>query len=279
MDSRAPAPACLGILSGMLRLDPALPIIWTSPRSLRLGAQRAVVTLDDVDDDVAALLDRMRRGVVPTEPAVVLGDERAATLLAALAPALDRHERPRLRIEVRGLGAVAATVRRVLEEDGHRVAQRGVDVSIAVADWRLPDLERQRLLRRERPHLPVIVGDQRIVIGPWTVPGEGACPRCADLAETQAAVPHGLPPIDGVPAAAVAQTVAHVATLVNLHALGRAEPGSGASVALDTGALSARRWRQHPSCGCRALPGTATASAASAPTPRRARGAASSARA
>ncbi len=275
MDSRALPPSGDGILSVMLRLDPALPIIWTSPRSVRLGAQRAIATLDDVDDDTAALLDRMRRGVVPTEPAVVLGDERAATLLAVLAPALDHRERPRMRVEVRGAGPVAATVRRVLEEDGHRMAQRSLDVSVSVADWRLPDLERQRLLRRDRVHVPVIVGDQRIVVGPWTVPGEGACPRCADLAETHAAVPQGLPPIREVPAAAVAQTVAHVAVLVNLHALGLAEAGVGASIALDSGALSVERWTPHPGCGCRALPGTATASAASGPTRQRATGAAS----
>lgn len=262
----------------MLRLDPALPIIWTSPTSVRLGAQRAIATLDDVDDDTAALLDRMRRGVVPTEPAVVLGDDRAAALLAVLAPALDHRERPRMRVEVRGAGPVAATVRRVLEEDGHRMAQRRLDVSVSVADWRLPDLERQRLLGRDRAHVPVVVGDQRIVVGPWTVPGVGACPRCADLADAHAAVPHGLPPIREVPAAAVAQTVAHVAVLVNLHALGLAEPGVGASIALDSGALSVERWTPHPRCGCRALPGTATASAASAPTRRRATGSASSAR-
>lgn len=261
----------------MLRLDPALPIIWTSPTSVRLGAQRAVATLVDVDDDTAALLERMQRGVVPTEPAVVLGDDRADALLAILAPALELHDRPRMRVEVRGTGPVAATVRRVLQEDGHRMGQRSLDVSIAVADWRLPDLERQRLLRRDRVHLPVIVGDQRIVVGPWTVPGEGACVRCADLADTHAAVPHGLPPIREVRTAAVAQTVAHVAVLVNLHALGRAEAGVGASIALDSGALSVERWVPHPDCGCRALPGSATACATSSPTPPRATGAASSA--
>ncbi len=263
----------------MLRLDPALPIIWTSPTSVRIGAQRPLATLQDVDDATAALLDRMRRGIVPSEPAVVLGDARGARLLADLAPALVDRERARLRVEVTGSGPVAATVRRVLEEDGHRSARRRVDVSIPVADWRLPDLERQRLLRRDRVHVPVVVGDQRIVVGPWTVPGASACPRCADLADPDAAVPHGLPPIRSVPAAAVAQTVAHVAVLVNLAALGLADVGSGASIALDTGALSVERWGRHPDCGCRALPGSATASAASAPTPLRATATASSARA
>ncbi|WP_344341008.1 hypothetical protein [Agrococcus versicolor] len=256
----------------MLRLDPALPIIWTSPTTVRIGAQLALATLHDVDDATASLLDRMHRGVVPAEPAVVLGDDRAARLLAALAPVLASRERPRLRVEVTGAGPVAGTLRRVLEEDGHRVARRAVDVSIPVADWRLPDLERQRLLRRDRVHVPVVVGDQRIVVGPWTVPGTSACPRCADLADTRAALPHGLPPIPAVPASAIAQTVAHVAVLVNLAALGEATPSAGASIALATGGLSVERWSPHPECGCRALPGTARASAASAPTPLRATG-------
>lgn len=245
----------------MLRIDPALPLMWTSPTTVRIGVQAAVAVIEDVDDETAVLLDRMRRGVVDTEPAVMLGRRRATRLLTAIAPALEQAARPRLAVQVLGVGPVASTVRSVLADDGHRVVSRQPQLVVPVADWRLPEPERQRLLQRDQPHLAVTIGDQRIDVGPYTVPGRSACTRCAALADPAGFVPLTPPAVAEVPVATIAQAVAAVAVRVNLAAWQRLALGSGARIALRTGELTEMRWEAVEACGCRALPGTATATA------------------
>lgn len=239
-------------LASMLRLDPSLPIMWTSPTSVRLGVQRSVATVDDVDTETAHLLERMRRGVIDQEPAVILGAERAERLRTALEPALLQVRRPRAIVRVTGVSALAKTLRGILQEDGHRLQAKGCELAVPVADWRLPEAERQLLLRREIPHLPVVTGDQRIVIGPLTIPGSSACSRCAMLAADDAWWPSWLPPAADIPAVAIAQAVAAVAVRVNRFASGYIEAGAGATITLTTGELHEEQWEPSEECGCTA---------------------------
>lgn len=184
----------------------------------------------------------------------MLGTARAERLLARLAPAIETEGRPRLTVQITGTSEIAVAARAVLEADGHRCRMRAPDLAVAVAEWRVPEATRQRLLHADRPHLPVTIGDQRIDVGPFTIPGVSACVRCARLADRDAFVPVRLPSIESVPAVAIAQSAAMIAVLVGRAAAGTLPGGTGVRIAARTGIATDATWSVHPACGCVRLP-------------------------
>jgi hypothetical protein len=118
---------------------------------------------------------------------------------------------------------------------------------VVVAEGRTPWWAGAPWQARGIPHLPVVLGDTRVVIGPLVLPGRTACLRCAAPAwpahrvSAAGAVPAGTT----VLAAAVA-TVTVLAALRGEAALG----GISTEIGLDEVSVTHRLWKVRPDCGC-----------------------------
>lgn len=236
--------------AAMLRLDPHLAVFRTSPDRVAIGAQRQVAELD-ADPSTLQGLSLLSRGVLRRELEHLLGDEPAAALLDAVAPALI-ETRPVVPVRVRGRIRLALDVHRALDEAGHPVAHDAL--VIPVAPWRLPDAERERLLQSGISHLPVVVGDAWVQIGPFVAAGE-QCAACAPVDETL--VPGHLVPVASP--AATAQAILTVLDAVRRAGEGVLPPGWGARIDQRDGGVSALRRARPRACPHRARPGTARA--------------------
>ncbi|QUW18821.1 hypothetical protein [Agrococcus sp. Marseille-Q4369] len=237
----------------MLRLDPHLAVFRSAPDRVTVGAQQPVAELP-TDDATLRGLALLMRGVVRRELEHVLGDEPAAALLEALEPALEPLP-PAVPTRVRGRIPFALELHRALDRAGHRAGDPAGDDALVlpVAPWRLPYRERDRLVASGAAHLPVVVGDAWVQIGPF-VPAGGGCAECA--IDDEALLPAHLAPVPSVIAAA--QTV--VTVLGALRRIGQDElpEGWGARVRQRDGGVSAIR-RARRACRHRAPRGIATA--------------------
>ncbi len=279
-----------------LALDPALPLLWRSPTTVQIGLDRPSVVLTGVttadermlwalrlgvsrsgltmiaasaggtDDDVAALLDAVSDAIVPGPPpprpvgrVVLEGDgpcpERLAPAITAAGHAL---------VERR---TAAPTMEETTGTAGTTGAE--ADLAVVVARYAVRPAVYGYWARRDVPLLPVVFSDRWVQVGPLVVPDDGPCLHCIDRhrTDTDAAWPALASQLAGRPA----PTETSALTLLEASALvsraadawlaeGR-NPLAGCALLLDgrTGRLSRRAWQPHPECGCRALPGTATA--------------------
>ncbi|WP_127126736.1 thiamine biosynthesis protein ThiF [Georgenia sp. SYP-B2076] len=132
------------------------------------------------------------------------------------------------------------------------------DVLVAVTAGVTDPVRLRPLVREDVTHLPVVVGDIDVAVGPLVVPGRGPCTRCVDLHRTDAdpcwpAVATQLR--GGTPGteATLAQLGAALAAHQVLAALDGREVVADATT-LEVSALSPlpvlRRWTVHPECGC-----------------------------
>ncbi len=150
-----------------------------SPDRIVIGAQQPLAELD-ADEPTLRGIAALSRGVVRRELEHLLGDEPAAALLDAVAPALQLAP-GLLPVLVRGRIPLAAALHRAARQAGHPrpLGSRppGDALVVPVAAWRLPDAESQRLLAAGDAHLPVVVGDVWVQVGPF-VPAGAGCPLC-----------------------------------------------------------------------------------------------------
>lgn len=228
----------------MLRLDPRLALFRSAPDRVTIGAQHPAIELV-ADEPTLRGLAALTRGVLRPELEQLLGAEAAAALLEAVAPALAEGPPP-IAIRVRGRLALARTIQRAARDEGH---PSGTQLVIPVAPWRLPRLEVERLVAQRTAHLPVLVGDAWVQVGPYQ-PGDG-CEACVGAHEGGVMPAHLVP----VPSPAARwQAVASVLAALRLASAGELAPGWGARIAQSGGAVSALP--ATPPCACRARRGT-----------------------
>ena len=254
----------------VLKVREGVPLVWRSPSSLQFGVDEPLVVLDEVDAGtermVAALVggisstgfDMMARGAgVSTDAAA----ELLSQLEPVLAPEAADASARRARVAVSGDGPLADELRRVLRDE--RVLaesdQSTPDLAVIVAGWVISPEDHGTWLRRDIPHLPVVVGDGGVTVGPLVEPGDGPCLYCVQLARTDddpawPAIATQLwtrptPELSGV---AVVEAAGFVARTV----LERLRRGVGDAVsrrlASSTGEVSSRVWMRHAMCRCAA---------------------------
>ena len=120
-------------------------------------------------------------------------------------------------------------------------------VVVAVAEGRSPWWLGAPWQARGIPHLPLVLGDTGVVVGPLVLPGRTACLRCAGPAwrTNRVCLSRSVPPGTAVLAAAVA-TVTVLATLRGDASLG----GISTEIGLDEVAVTHRLWKVRPDCSC-----------------------------
>lgn len=137
------------------------------------------------------------------------------------------------------------------------------DLAIVVGHYVLAPQLHAVWLRRDIPHLPVVVGDSATVVGPMVDPGNGPCLLCLELHHRDA--DGAWPAIatqllgrrSGVETAIlVAETAAAASRMVLERLQGPAGSGAAESVRIDgaTGERRRREWQVHPECGCGGIP-------------------------
>ncbi|MFC5380624.1 hypothetical protein [Aquipuribacter nitratireducens] len=126
------------------------------------------------------------------------------------------------------------------------------------------------LVQQGVTHVPVLLRDDDVLVGPLVVPGRGPCLHCVDLLhrDVDPAWPDAVRGLRAralagarpVPSAATSAAVAAVVARLSAAVLPRAvtagavaPPGAGARVDHD-GEVEWERWSAHPACGCVGLP-------------------------
>jgi hypothetical protein len=273
----------------ILRIDDDVPILWRDPRSIQFGGIRPLAIVDDVGRTQLALIEALRRGVIRSALDVIAletgGDDRDVDiLLATIEPALRMHAgappggegRTRVIVDpivaIDGGGSVASGVAEALAELGCRVLPvrradtEGPQLAVLIADYAIAPARQARWMRRDVPHLAVVMHDAGATVGPLVEPGAGPCLRCVDLARRDAdpAWPTVASQLLGRAAphrpAVVRMATATTAAVVD----GRLHRGEHALTRATVDIMVDResRIRQldpHPECGCRSPEGTVTA--------------------
>jgi len=269
----------------ILRLDPVLPLVWRSPSSVQLGIDPPRVILEDVTPTQERLLAALVVGV--SEPGLaMIAHGRTAELeeLVELAqPALRvPSPSPVATVAVSGsetiVSAISATlagsgIQVVMAEDAVDLTESAPALAIVTGHFVLAPELHALWLRRDVPHLPVVLSDTAIEIGPFVEPGTGPCLLCLELhrRDRDAAWPAVATQLLGRRSRAespilLAETAAAVARLV----LERLADGAGEALSTRIDAVTGERriqqWLPHDECGCRGLatgqPGIDSVSAA-----------------
>ncbi|TAL41314.1 MAG: hypothetical protein EPN91_10975 [Salinibacterium sp.] len=252
----------------ILKLDPRYPLVWRDPSSAQLGIDPPLVRLDAVTQTQSLMLAALTVGV--TEPGLRMiargrPAERAA-LLKRIAPALLAPQPPVAPVALAGSGPLIDHIANSLAHNGvlvrsaasdSNLADSHPDLAILVHPFVVPPELHGFWLRRDVPHLPVVISDRCAVVGPVIEPGVGPCLRCIELHRRDAdeAWPAIATQLLGrMPISSPALTL-EVSALASRVALGRLREGAQAatSVRIDaaTGDREYHEWTHHPDCGCR----------------------------
>jgi bacteriocin biosynthesis cyclodehydratase domain-containing protein len=259
----------------ILKLDPRLPLVWRDPSSIQLGIDPPLVVLDQVSEQDERMLAALVVGV--SEPGLTMlagGDLNARdALLAAIAPALqsDGVDPVPATVAVSGSGALPHEIARILAASGVRVVHSELtadlvdsdpDLAVLTGDHVLDPSSHGIWLRRDVPHLPVVLGDAAITVGPLVEPGSGPCLLCLELhrrdadAAWPAVATQLLSRRSHIGSAALVSEAAGIAARLVLARLSTPERSSDAhATRIDalTGERSVRSWEAHPECGCRGI--------------------------
>jgi len=186
----------------VLALDPRYPLVWRTPSSLQLGVSAPPVVLDDVTVATERMLDALSAGV-SSSGLMMLGTSAGATELEVAAflqrvrPALQAPRLPRARPDVLVIGA-GHTARRIAEglaAGGARVVESTATTPetrlryalvVLVSHFVVEPALHGVWLRRDIPHLPVVLSDTVVSIGPTVEPGSGPCLYCLLRSRTDA---------------------------------------------------------------------------------------------
>lgn len=245
----------------VLRLVSDLPLLWRTPSSVQFGSDEPAAVLD-VSEGEDRLLAALAAGVSETGFAMMarsldVSEDRTHALLDALAPVLATPaSEPLPRAAVLGGSSLARSVAGLLASAGVLGEAEGAGVVVLVADWVVSPADHTRWLNRDVPHLPVVVAERAVTVGPFVEPGSGPCLYCVHLARTDddPSWPAIATQLLGRPGRELGSLErAEVAAFVARRVLERLRdaPGETLSWRLAAGGgVSSRGWGRHPDCRC-----------------------------
>jgi len=265
----------------VLRLDPRYPIVWRTPSSVQLGVDPPAVVLEGISAVQERMLAALAVGV--SQPGLAMlsrgRDAERDALLATLAPvlAVAKAEANLPIVAISGVETISGAIVPVLAESGVQVIA-GPEVgdlrderphlAIATGHFVLDPELHAFWLRRDVPHLPIVLADTAVTIGPFVEPGTGPCLLCLELHRRDAdpAWPAVASQLLGRRSRAEsAVLLAETAAAAGRMVLARLSAGAGAAASLRidaaTGIRTWRTWAVHPECGCRGIEALAERSA------------------
>jgi bacteriocin biosynthesis cyclodehydratase domain-containing protein len=267
----------------VLRLDGRFATVWRDPFSLQIGVDPARVVLRDVSTAQERMIAALESGVSRSGLDMIASSSGAsATDVSALLRTLklllvaDQPTSAPPRISIVGSGQTVERIATTLALAGARVSVSGsvtesvteenCDLGVVVGHYVLDPESYGFWLRRDLPHLPVVFGDESVMIGPMVEPGNSPCLYCLehhrrDSDASWSAIASQLWGRRARSETPLAST--EVATRVARLVLARLESGRPArrtmsarsfQLAADTGEVTRREWMPHPDCGCVAVP-------------------------
>ena len=267
----------------VLKLDTRFPLVWRDPTSLQLGVANPVAVLADVSSATERMIAALVTGISESGLFMIgrsagATDNEVGSLLDAVRPALvpERRLSSPPTVLLVGSGPTVDRTADALAADGIRVritvdvtaaAREDCSLAIIVAHFVIaPDLH-GIWLRRDIPHLPVVVSDTEVVIGPMIEPGSGPCLYCLQRYRSDAdpAWPAIATQLHGRHSGAETPLVAaETAAIVGRLALERtrgdvARVHESIRLIAATGETTTRSWLPHPECGCLGLADTGLA--------------------
>jgi bacteriocin biosynthesis cyclodehydratase domain-containing protein len=258
----------------VLQLNPHIPLVWRSPSSLQFGVESPLVQLDDVTGAQEQLIAALTSGA--TRPGLELiaqttqaDDNELDDLLESLAPVLGKPSLPPTgTVAVIGVTTTAARLRTALVAAGLELVppDTRADLGLLVCHYVVEPQLFGYWLSRDIPHLPIVLTDTGVHVGPLIEPGVTPCLYCLERHRTDAdpARPAIASQLWGrTSPVETPLTVSEVVALATRLAVRRLSTKAAAeSVAMSlfvnaaTGEAATREWVRHPECGCAALPGS-----------------------
>jgi len=271
-----------------LALDPALPLLWRSPTTAQIGLDAPPVVLTGVTAADERMLWALRLGISRSGLSMIAAsaggtEDDVTALLDAVSDALVEGAAPPARtsrrVALEGDGPCPDTLAPAIVAAGHRIVARRTDarrddgpeadLAVVAARYAVRPAVYGYWARRDIPLLPVVFSDRRVQVGPLVVPDAGPCLHCVDRHRTDAdaawpalasqlagrPTPTEDSPLTGLEVSALVGRVVDEWLGHGRNTL----PGRALVLDGRTGRLSRRAWDPHPECGCRALPGSATA--------------------
>ena len=255
----------------VLKVVVGVPLVWRSPSSLQFGVDAPLAVLKELDEGteriVAALVSGISRsGFDMMARSVGLDAVAAEALLAKLEPVLGESPATVGSVAVTGSGSLAEELRRILDAGGLLVAseESSLDLVVIVAGWLVGAKDHGTWLRRDISHVPVMVSDGGITVGPFVEPGCGPCLYCIQLAMTDddpawpaIATQLWSRPAPPLTLLAVAEAAAFTIRRIR-ERLAAGPPGATPTeatswrLAAANGELSSRAWTRHSACRCAA---------------------------
>lgn len=259
-----------------LKLDPRWPLVWRTPQSVQLGVDPAKVIIDELTPGQEKMLAALTVGISHSGLGL-LCDGRVAErdeLLALLEPALLPAPTPTAPavVALAGVGPLVDELSRLLASTGVRVLlaesasdfdESAPDVAILTGHFVLSPTVHALWLRRDVPHLPIVLSDTGVTVGPFIEPGDGPCLLCLELHRRDAdpSWPALAAQLFGRRSVAESTVLAiEGAALAARVVMARIHDGergadTSASVRIDgaSGAHTTQLWLTHPDCGCRGI--------------------------
>ena len=190
--------------AALIRIDPSLPLCWETTETLRVGFDRAEVRLHHPSSRAQRFISLLRHGIPSTGLAAAsrrtgLPARERSSLLETLAPVLQRtpiHDPASpapppvaLLAVVLGEGGFARALRFGLLRAGFNVSDehltgRGDDApvfTVIVERFAGSAAKAQHLLIEGVPHLPIVLSDRSMTIGPLVLPPGAPCLSCVEL--------------------------------------------------------------------------------------------------
>ena len=256
-----------------LRLDPQLPVVWRTPTSVQFGVTRPAVVLENLDLAAEKMIAALGSGVSRSGLGMIgrsagASDAAIDQLLDRLKPAMlaERAIEPHT-VVVTGVSRFASRLVTLLADAGvtvlvaHSVTAAELaecELAVVVAHFVVEPELLGTWLRRDVPHLPVVLGDSSAAIGPFVEPGRSACLYCLQLhaRDADAAWPAIASQLWGRRSPADTELLASEgAAIAARDVLARLAGGVGVrstQLAIDaqSGAQSQRSFEVHPQCGC-----------------------------
>jgi bacteriocin biosynthesis cyclodehydratase domain-containing protein len=244
---------------------------------MQIGVSEPPVTLHHVSTATERIVSALsigltRSGLDLVRDAVGVSERQAAALLVTLGPAMLSPARSKNKspsIVLVGSGETATRTADLLAKSGLSVrlapdasvaTSEDCDLAIAIGQFAVEPELHGLWLRRDVPHLPIVLSDSEVIIGPIVEPGIGPCLYCLHRHSTDAdeAWPAIAIQLYGRRSPAdVALVASEVAAIVCRLTLARvAGDGAAASVHrsihlnVASGSVTTKEWLRHPSCGC-----------------------------
>jgi bacteriocin biosynthesis cyclodehydratase domain-containing protein len=264
----------------VLKLDGRFATVWRDPFSLQLGVDPARVMLRDVssaDERMIAALGGgiSRSGLDMIATSSGASEQDVARLLRTVKPILlpEPVEAPAARVSLVGRGQTVDRIASTLALAGVTVSVNSAivdepsDLGIAIGHYVLDPDCYGYWLRRDIPHVPVVFGDDSVLMGPLVEPGNSPCLYCLehyrrDADASWSAIASQLWGRRAASETALvsAEVAARVARIVLVRARSGRRPvrsmvGRSFRLAVDSGEVTRRDWMPHPDCGCVEIPG------------------------